>query len=391
MSSLAMDRAMLEWSRRRPGDGYTFGVLMGVGGPMPPLPRLAALVQRRAADVPCLSWHLTGPPREETWQPYQGFDAGAHIHRLELPPGPDPHTRALTVLANQQVPGAGPLWGLWALDGDQPDTYLLGYLVHQAAQDGVGAAHALERLFGDTCGDGAEDGIAESDGQPEPLVGSGVPSLATTGQRSLVTAAVPLDLLRAAAGSGPSTVHDAYLAALAGALRWWLPPADSSHDVPVRVPFSIRQPDDDPALGNHVGNARLLLPVTEPDPARRLAEVTRQMSAVKTPAHRERTRGRLARVPEQQLLRRIPEPVSPVDSLLCATSLRIRQPLTVAGAPVVTAAAVPPLVGGHLLTSMLCTHDTGAAVSFTTQIAHQEIRRLPALWQEAVVELAAAV
>jgi hypothetical protein len=40
---------------------------------------------------------------------------------------------------------------------------------------------------------------------------------------------------------------------------------------------------------------------------------------------------------------------------------------------------------------MLCTHDTGASVSFTTQIAHQEIRRLPALWQEAVVELAAAV
>ncbi len=386
-----MDRAMLEWSRRRPGDGYTFGVLLGVNGPMPPLRQLAALAQRRAAGVPCLSWHLTGPTREERWQPYEDFDAGAHVHRLELPPGPDPYTRALTALANQPVSGAGPLWGLWVLDGAQPDTYLLGYLVHQAAQDGVGAAHALQRLFGDAPGSRTDEDTAEPDGRPEPFIGSDPPSLPTTGQRTLVTAAVPLDLLRAAAGAGTSTVHDAYLAALAGALRWWLPPADRGHDIPVRVPLSIRQPGDDPALGNHVGNARLLLPVTEPDPVRRLAEVTRQTSAVKTPAHRERTRDRLDRVPEQQLLRRIPEPVSPVDSLLCATSLRIRQPLAVAGAPVATAAAIPPLVGGHLLTSMLCTHDTGASVSFTTQIAHQEIRRLPALWQEAVGELAAAI
>jgi WS/DGAT/MGAT family acyltransferase len=83
------------------------------------------------------------------------------------------------------------------------------------------------------------------------------------------------DLKRAAFAAG-GTVNDAFMAAVTGGLRRY----HERHDAPVEelrvtMPISIRTPDD-PIGGNRITLIRFPVPVSDPDPASRIEEISRR-------------------------------------------------------------------------------------------------------------------
>jgi WS/DGAT/MGAT family acyltransferase len=87
--------------------------------------------------------------------------------------------------------------------------------------------------------------------------------------RRLHVVEVPFDELRDAAVAVGGTVNDVFLAAVAGALRSYHGELGVSVDaLRVTMPISLRQEGDAPG-GNRFTPARFVLPIDDPDPARR--------------------------------------------------------------------------------------------------------------------------
>jgi hypothetical protein len=87
--------------------------------------------------------------------------------------------------------------------------------------------------------------------------------------RRLHTLEVPLAGLQHAARAVNGTVNDVFLAAVAGAMRSYHEALDAPVDaVRVTMPISVRHADDE-AGGNRFTPVRFVLPIDDPDPARR--------------------------------------------------------------------------------------------------------------------------
>jgi len=87
--------------------------------------------------------------------------------------------------------------------------------------------------------------------------------------------------LRAAARAAGGTVNDGFLAGAAGGLRRY----HESRGAPVEalrvmMPISLRN-EGDPAGGNRITLMRFEVPVAEPDPSRRIAEIDRRARAMR--------------------------------------------------------------------------------------------------------------
>ncbi|MFD9409375.1 wax ester/triacylglycerol synthase domain-containing protein [Streptomyces sp. NPDC059989] len=368
---------MLEWSRQRPDDGFVIGVTLRLRGPKPTAGQIAALITARLPQVPALAQHLDGPVGAEVWRPDSGFDAIRHVHTPDRATHP---ALLVEALGNQPVWEDRPRWGIWLGDTERKGEYLLAYRVHHGAQDGTAAAYTLSRLL-----DARNPAVPLSGARHGAVPGADAP--APNRSRLLATADVPLEAMRAISRRTGASLNDIYLAALAGALRAWQPPAERDQPAAVRVPFSVRSRQERQDRGNRVGYARMLLPVDEPKPAHRLALVVQQTGDWP----RERTRRLLDRMPHHLLWKHIAASLTPGDSLASVTLLGIPTPMAFNGASVTAGIATPPLTAGHLFSSVLFLHRAGATLSFTAQEQHQHVRDLPRLWQCAVAELAAAI
>ncbi|MFI5617888.1 hypothetical protein [Streptomyces sp. NPDC051567] len=403
------DRGMLEWARRRPADGFVIGLALRLRGPRPTPERLAALVTARLPLVPALAEHLDGPVREESWLRAGDFDAARHVHRhVHRPDHRLDHDRAgdhrvqaaLETMANQPVPENLPRWGLWLLDTEHRDTghrdtghhdtYWLVYRVHHAAQDGAAAGHTVRRLLDARTPAPApraphRPDRPDSAHRPGPGRWAVAPAHAPapTDGRLLATAEVPADALRAVSRASGASLNDVYLAALAGALRAWLPPAGRDRPVPVRVPFSVRLRSERQDRGNRFGYARVLLPVDEPHAAGRLSRVAEQTRSWP----RDRNRRILDALPDAMLTPHVSAFLSPGDALATATLLQIPGPLALDGSPVTGGVALPPLVGGYLFSTVLFLHGARATASFTAESRHEHVRDLPRLWEKELTAL----
>ncbi len=103
-------------------------------------------------------------------------------------------------------------------------------------------------------------------------------------QRRFDTHVMPLQVLRKAARAHGCSLNDAYLAALAGAMRRY-------HDalgVPIEsitcgMPINVRA-DSDPAGGNQWSAASLALPVSEADPVRRMQAIRERVITARSDA-----------------------------------------------------------------------------------------------------------
>ncbi|MEU0405509.1 WS/DGAT domain-containing protein, partial [Streptomyces sp. NPDC006197] len=102
----------------------------------------------------------------------------------------------------------------------------------------------------------------------------------SSGTRRITTATLPLDRVHRIRRTTGGTANDVLLALVAGALRRWfdgrgLPLPDAAPRA--LVPVSRRRPGAPAGPGNSLSGYLLDLPVTEPDPAARLAAVRHAM------------------------------------------------------------------------------------------------------------------
>jgi hypothetical protein len=364
-SEPVLDRAMLEWSRRCPDDGLVFGAALHIRGARPAPERVAAFLASRLGVVPSLAEHLVGPARQESWRHYDAFDPASHVIHRQV----DDAGTALGEMADCQLPGDRPRWQVRLYDGWSRESYLLCYLVHHAAADGEALTRTLERLF-----------AASS----YPASSAPVPTMPGAGTRQrIASAALDVTALREAARPAGGTVHDAYLAILAGAVARDLP-AGQLRGLHARVPFSFRRGEDRQDRGNLTGSVRAPLPCSEPDPAQRVARVAEWTRAWKRSGSRDRARHRYEHMSPDVYLRALPGPVSPTDSRLNATSLRFRVPLAVMGGQVTSVTSIPPRAGGHLFTSMLCTYGPVATISFISP--DDTASRMRSHWRDQAAE-----
>jgi diacylglycerol O-acyltransferase len=368
---------LLEWARLRPDDGYLIGVALRLEGPKPTPGRIAALVTARLPHLPALTEHLDGPAGEERWRTVEDFDARRHIQVLHTP-GDLGH--CAEVMINQPLWDDRPRWSLSHLETGRGGEFVLVYRAHHAAQDGAAVAHTLKLLLD-----------ARAPALPQNACVTAGPTLYTrapacTGSRLLATAVVPLDALRAVVQASGASLNDVYLAALAGALRAWMPPSERHNPVPVRVPFTVRRRHERQDRGNRYGFQRVLLPVDEPRPDRRLAAVFEQTGSWP----RDRVRRLLDRMPDEMLRQHIAASLTPDDALASVTLLGVPTPLAFDGSPVTAGVALPPLASGHLFSCVLFAYGTRATVSFTARAHHQHVRDLPRLWEQELSTLATA-
>ena len=104
-------------------------------------------------------------------------------------------------------------------------------------------------------------------------------------KRRLGVTEAPLAALRSTAKASGATINDAYLAAVAGGLRRYHQHLNSTIDaLAISMPVNTRKTGD-ASGGNSFTGARLLLPISEPDPSRRMKLIHQRVKkAIREPA-----------------------------------------------------------------------------------------------------------
>ena len=271
------------------------------------------------------------------WVDAPSFDPVNHIgvHEIAAPGGEAELLQACEELAQRPLDAARPLWELWLLPG-LPEQRIGAYLkLHHVVADGAAALAAFGALL-DPTADAPIAIAAPSTPKPIPTVGqllrdnvhrrlqelgrgwSGLTHPARTwhmaqrvlpawrevlterpaprtslnhpvgAERRLAIVRGRLDLTKQTAHAHHAKVNDVVLAAVAGGLRQLL--ASRGEDVPVqRAMVTITDHQDDPAQaqGNKPGWMMIPLPLSEPDPLRRVELIAAETAARKNKARPE--------------------------------------------------------------------------------------------------------
>jgi diacylglycerol O-acyltransferase len=290
---------------------------------------------RRLHLVPRLRQVVLRPPLAQglpLWVDDAAFDLGNHVRVVQLPtPGGE---RELLVLCDQLclrlLDRARPLWELWLVTGLAQGRVGLLLKLHHALADGLAAVQIAGALLLDAAPDAPSPEPRPWQPRPAPpgwaLVADNLRRRAAAmavalawlrhpgrlvaqarvlagawrmvrdgrrhpprspprsplrrpvgGRRRLVVARARLGVIRQVAHAHHATVNDVLLAAVAGGLRALL----LARGLPLEgltlrasVPVALRAQAAAAALGNQVGLMVVPLPVAEPDPARRLRQVS---------------------------------------------------------------------------------------------------------------------
>ncbi|GAA3944790.1 wax ester/triacylglycerol synthase family O-acyltransferase [Streptomyces gulbargensis] len=316
------------WHLESPAHPLHLGALAHFGPPPAPTaadpgpPDLLSLLACRAAAVPRLRTRVRDvllPVGGAAWAPDPDFDVHRHVHEIALP-GDDfraEATRLAATLMERPVARGLPPWEMYLLSGAPDGSFAVLVKLHHALADGMRAVAIGAGIFDEIAGGRR----AAPGGCPRPVphrswlpgpgrllglardrlgdlgraveVGASVvragrldaratAALAaeSSGTRRIATATLPLDRIHRIRRTSGGTANDVLLALVAGALRRWidgrglpLPGADPR----ALVPVSRRRPGVTAGPGNSLSGYLVDLPVTEPDPAVRLAAVRRAM------------------------------------------------------------------------------------------------------------------
>ena len=301
---------------------------------------LVHLIEQRIPLVPRYRQVVRSVPgglANPVWVDDADFDVTFHVRRSALPrPGTEAQLRDLAGrVLSRRLDRSRPLWELYFVEGLDDGRFAMISKTHQALVDGVSAVDLQTVLLdaspeprdvppdtwrpGGTPGPvgllaGAVAEVATSPRAAVEAVGSGLSDARTavarlaggargllswasttarsapdsplnatpSRQRRLATASGSLqDVQRVRAAHG-GTVNDVVLAVVAGALRAWLltrgEPVTSRTSVRAAVPLSV-QGGDDLASGSEVSTFLVDLPVGEPNPVVRLAQVSYALAA----------------------------------------------------------------------------------------------------------------
>ena len=326
------------------------------------LEEVRADLERRLHLAPRLRQVLVRPRRglgPPVWADDPRFDISRHVRARTVPPPGDEAALLAVCLELNQPPldRSRPLWELWLLPGLADGNAGVLFRLHHAVADGVAAmammgalfgagpgaapppgppwrpaaAPSAGRLFTDTWRRRADAAAAAGGrlGHPAAIVhsaGAGARQLrlivgegpaprvswnrpAGT-RRRLLLARADLASAKAVAHAHGGTVNDVVLAAVAGGARRLLASRSelrSGMVLKAGVAAAARDPADLAPAGNRAAVMLAPLPVSEPDPARRLAQIARLTRARKRyppyqPSGRFAQRAMVWAMPRQHLV-----------------------------------------------------------------------------------------
>ncbi len=283
--------------------------------------------------------------RSPVWIDDDSFNFDYHVRHTSLPrPGSDEQLRNLAGrIVSQQLDRAKPLWELWVVEGLAEDRFAIIAKIHHCMIDGVSGVDLTTILLNLVPTSEIEDA---PEWQPRPAPNGTqltVSELARTARRAIDnlgsvgelmkeskdwvgSTARKLAAVRSSLESGwltptgrtplnpeigpnrrfdwtempladvkgvkdalGGTLNDVVLATVAGAIRHFL---EVERDFPtagidfrVMAPVSVRKPDQHGQLGNQVAMWLVNLPVSEPDPVKRLRHIAGETRHLKKADH----------------------------------------------------------------------------------------------------------
>ena len=341
-----------------------------------PLEEVRADLDRRLHLAPRLRQVLVrprpglGPP---AWADDARFEIGRHVRaRAVAPPGDEAALLAACAELNQPpLDRSRPLWELWLLPGLADGNVGLLVRLHHAVADGVAAIALMGALFGTAPGPPPPlappwrptpapgtwqlftdtwrrraDAVAAAGarlGHPaalahaadararqlRPALGEGLAPRVSWNRpagtrRRLSLVRADLASAKAVAHAHGGTVNDVVLAAVADGARQLLASRGELRPglvLKATVAAAARDPGDLARAGNRAAIMLVPLPVSEPDPARRLAQIARLTRARKRyppyqPTGRFAQRAMIRAMPRQRLVNlftsNLPGPAAPV-------------------------------------------------------------------------------
>ncbi|MFE5095711.1 wax ester/triacylglycerol synthase family O-acyltransferase [Streptomyces sp. NPDC056638] len=229
----------------------------------------------------------------------------------------------------------------------------------------------------------------------------GAPALtaSSSGTRRLVTADLDLDAVQRIRRAAGGTTNDVLLAVVAGALRRWMLERGEplpAEDPRALVPVSRRRPGQAAASGNKLSAYLLGLPVSEPDPWKRLRSVRTAMDRNKA-AGPFRGAGAVAVLADQlpSLAHRFGAPIAGnaarmlFDVLVTSVPLP-RSALSLGGCPLRAVYPMAPLARGQSLAIALSTYGGRVQVGLVADgKALPDLERLAGCADDEVEELLA--
>ncbi|MCX5339093.1 wax ester/triacylglycerol synthase family O-acyltransferase [Streptomyces atratus] len=229
----------------------------------------------------------------------------------------------------------------------------------------------------------------------------GAPALtaSSSGTRRLVTADLDLDAVQRIRRAAGGTTNDVLLAVVAGALRRWM--LERGEPLPVEdpralVPVSRRRPGQAAASGNKLSAYLLGLPVSEPDPWKRLRTVRAAMDRNKA-AGPFRGAGAVAVLADQlpSLAHRLGAPIAGnaarmlFDVLVTSVPLP-RSALSLGGCPLRAVYPMAPLARGQSLAIALSAYGGRVQVGLVADgKALPDLERLAGCADDEVAQLLA--
>ncbi|MFI6729321.1 wax ester/triacylglycerol synthase family O-acyltransferase [Streptomyces atratus] len=229
----------------------------------------------------------------------------------------------------------------------------------------------------------------------------GAPALtaSSSGTRRLVTADLDLDAVQRIRRAAGGTTNDVLLAVVAGALRRWMLERGEplpAEDPRALVPVSRRRPGQAAASGNKLSAYLLGLPVSEPDPWKRLRTVRAAMDRNKA-AGPFRGAGAVAVLADQlpSLAHRFGAPIAGnaarmlFDVLVTSVPLP-RSALSLGGCPLRAVYPMAPLARGQSLAIALSTYGGRVQVGLVADgKALPDLERLAGCADDEVAQLLA--
>jgi WS/DGAT/MGAT family acyltransferase len=306
--------------------------------------RIRAFIESKLAMIPRYRQRLAFVPfeRHPVWVDDAHFNLEYHIRHTSLPePGTDEQLRSLTArLVSQQLDRAKPLWELNVVEGLEDDRFAIVSKIHHCMIDGiagvdllavilnlmpvsdiesaeafvprpapsgtelvvretarrvgrvVGAARSVRTLVSDTqeiAGEGLRRvravGYSLGSGwltrAPKTPINDKV-----TPNRRFAVLDTDLAEVKEIKNRLGGTVNDVILATVAGGIRRFFEEVrdfrvTDAGNFRAMAPVSVRPKHAGNALGNHVAMWLVSLPITEADPAQRLARVAEETNKLK--------------------------------------------------------------------------------------------------------------
>ncbi|GAB2745466.1 wax ester/triacylglycerol synthase domain-containing protein [Kitasatospora kifunensis] len=405
-----VDGCFLRYEREHQGIRPYIGVVLHASGSAPNLSVVREQVADRIERMPTLSCKVTRQGRRTAWVADPGFDPHDHVHEIRIPEGGATLDTTVAALLGLPLPADAPRWGVWLIHGYSDREYVLFYRAHHAAQDGQALLDAVTALFGTgpplsprpavTARAGRRPwrrripvrAIARTlaDAAQGPALSWSTQDTLTGGAR-LVSAAVPVSWLRQTGRALGASPNDVCLAALAQALRAWVPAgwitADHrGRDLQVSLAVSLREPQERFAVGNRVSAVRIPLSFWEDSPTARVAAVARATGRARGEDMRRVLRAQLS-LPESVVYRLLLQGDRMRNGLDTSGLMQLRGRLALGQDPIETAVPTLFLHGDHPFAVAFLTYAGQVVVSFTIDRAFEDVGDLAGLWAGAVERL----